>query len=73
LLGLSTIPQEIVIRQLRLKDLDLGMILEEDLVSPQGIRLVPAGTEVTRTLIIHLNNIAVSLGVAEPFRVRVTS
>jgi response regulator RpfG family c-di-GMP phosphodiesterase len=73
LLNLSTIRQEIVIRQLQLKDLELGMILEEDLLSPQGIRLVPAGTEVTRTLIIHLDNIAASLGVAEPFRVRVMS
>jgi response regulator RpfG family c-di-GMP phosphodiesterase len=71
--NLSTVQQETVIRQLRLKDLELGMILEEDLVSPLGIRLVPAGTEITRTLIIRLNTIAGGVGVAQPFRVRVPS
>jgi len=70
---LSTIRQDTVIRQVRLKDLELGMVLEEDLVSPHGIRLVPVGTEITRTLIIRLTTIAGGVGVAEPFRVRVTS
>jgi response regulator RpfG family c-di-GMP phosphodiesterase len=71
LLKVSTIPRDMVIRQLRLKDLEIGMILDEDLVSPQGIRLVPAGTEVTRTLVVRLSTIAGGVGVAEPFRVRV--
>jgi hypothetical protein len=34
------------------------MILEEDIVSLKGIRLVPAGHEVTRSLIVRLNSIA---------------
>jgi hypothetical protein len=49
------------------------MILEEDLVSPKGIRLVPAGHEVTRSLIVRLGSIAAGVGVAEPFRVLVAS
>jgi response regulator RpfG family c-di-GMP phosphodiesterase len=63
--------QERVVRQIHLKDLAPGMILEEDLVSSKGIRLVPAGHEVTRSLIVRLNSIAAGVGVAEPFRARV--
>ena len=62
--------QESVVRRLKLKDLVPGMILDEDLVSPKGIRLVPAGHEVTRSLIVRLTSIAGGVGVAEPFRVR---
>ena len=47
------------------------MTLDEDLVSPKGIRLVPSGAEVTTTLMIRLTSIAAGVGVAEPFRVRV--
>jgi response regulator RpfG family c-di-GMP phosphodiesterase len=68
----STVPERIV-RQVRLKDLVIGMILDEDLVSAKGIRLVPSGAEVTRTLMIRLSSIASGVGVAEPFRVRVAA
>jgi response regulator RpfG family c-di-GMP phosphodiesterase len=70
LLSLSTTAKERVVRQIRLGDLTVGMILDEDLVSPKGIRLVPSGTEVTGTLMIRLTSIANGVGVAEPFRVR---
>lgn len=63
--------RENVVKELRLKDLAPGMILEEDLVSPKGIRLVPAGQEITRSLLVRLVSIAGGVGVAEPFRVRV--
>lgn len=73
LLSLKISNQELIVRQVRLKDLALGMILDEDLVSPKGIRLVPAGQEITRTLIVRLSSIADGVGVAEPFRVRVST
>jgi hypothetical protein len=63
--------QERLVRQVKLKDLYAGMILDEDLISPKGIRLVPAGHEVTRSLIVRLTSIAGGVGVVEPFRVRV--
>ena len=69
---LSITSRERVVRQIRLKDLALGMILDEDLVTPKGIRLVPSGQEVTGTLIVRLTSIAGGVGVAEPFRVQVT-
>jgi hypothetical protein len=72
--ALSTLPdtkQERVI-QIRVQDLAIGMILDEDLLSPRGIRLVPAEQEVTRSLIVRLKSIAGGVGVTEPFRVRVS-
>jgi response regulator RpfG family c-di-GMP phosphodiesterase len=69
--SLALTGQDRVIRQIRLKDLTIGMVLDEDLVSPKGIRLVPVGQEVTRTLIVRLASIAHGVGVAEPFRVRI--
>jgi response regulator RpfG family c-di-GMP phosphodiesterase len=71
LLSLPAANREFIAREIRLKDLALGMILDEDLVSPKGIRLVPSGHEVTRTLIVRLTSIADGVGVTEPFRVRV--
>jgi CheY-like chemotaxis protein len=73
LLTINVANRELIVRQVRLKDLVPGMILDADLVSPKGIRLVPAGQEVTRTLIIRLVSIAGGIGVAEPLRVRVSS
>jgi response regulator RpfG family c-di-GMP phosphodiesterase len=64
---------ERVVRRLKLKDLIPGMVLDEDLVSPKGIRLVPAGHEVTRSLIVRLTSIAGGVGLVEPFRVQVLS
>ncbi|HMD73474.1 MAG TPA: HD domain-containing phosphohydrolase, partial [Steroidobacteraceae bacterium] len=68
---LSISSQDRVVRQVRVKDLSPGMILDEDLVSPKGIRLVPCGQEVTRTLIVRLTSIAAGVGVVEPFRARI--
>jgi CheY-like chemotaxis protein len=72
LLTLSPAGIERIVREVRLKDLAIGMILDQDLVSPKGIRLVPMGQEVTRALIVRLTSIAGGVGVAEPFRVRVS-
>jgi response regulator RpfG family c-di-GMP phosphodiesterase len=69
---LSVANPELNVRQVRVKELTVGMILDEDLVSPKGIRLVPAGQEVTQTLIVRLTSIASGVGVVEPFRVRVS-
>lgn len=71
LLSLSVANPSFIVRQLRAKDLAPGMFLDEDLMSPKGVRLVPAGQEVTRSLIVRLTSIAGGVGVVEPFRVRV--
>ncbi len=68
-LNVGTAPP--AVREIRVRDLACGMILEESLMSPKGIRLVPAGQVVTRSLIVRLNSIAEGVGIVEPFRVRV--
>jgi CheY-like chemotaxis protein len=60
-----------VVRQVAVKDLSPGMVLDQDLVSSKGLRIVPEGNEVTRPLIVKLLSIASGVGIAEPFRVRV--
>ena len=67
---LTVVTEATVVRQIRLRDLAPGMVLDEDLFSTKGIRLVPAGLEVTRTVIVRLMSIAGGVGVTEPFRVR---
>jgi response regulator RpfG family c-di-GMP phosphodiesterase len=67
--SLAPANRERVVRQIHIKSLVPGMVLDEDLVSPKGIRLVPAGNEVTQSLIIRLKSIANGVGVVEPFRV----
>ena len=48
-----------------------GMILEGDVLSAKGIRLVPKGVEITGSLLGRLRTIASGVGVAEPIRVSV--
>jgi CheY-like chemotaxis protein len=58
-------------RMVRLKELALGMIIDEDLKSDKGMRLVVSGQEVTASLLVRLRTISSGIGVVEPFRVRV--
>jgi hypothetical protein len=62
---------ETIIRAIVLADLSPGMVLDEDLRSSNGIRLVPQGHEVTNTIMVRLRSVAAGVGVKEPFRVRV--
>jgi hypothetical protein len=64
---------EIVTRAIGLAELAPGMVLDEDLKSSNGIRLVPQGHEVTNTIMVRLRSVAAGVGVKEPFRVRVQS
>lgn len=62
---------EKVVRTIGAAELAPGMILDEDLKSRNGIRLVPQGHEVTDTVMMRLRNVAAGVGLREPFRVRV--
>ncbi len=61
---------EVVVRAIGLADLAPGMILDEDLKSRNGIRLVPQGQEVTNAVMARLRSVAEGVGIREPFRVR---
>jgi hypothetical protein len=41
-------------------------------MSSKGIRLIPKGQEVTRTMLERLHSVAAGIGIVEPLRVCVT-
>lgn len=63
---------EATVRIVGLADLLPGMVLDEDLKSKNGIRLVPQGHEVTNAVMARLRTVAEGVGICEPFRVRIT-
>jgi CheY-like chemotaxis protein len=71
LTALSLTAKQSVRRMVGLRDLAPGMVLDQDLVSAKGMRLVPGGQEVTLTLLVRLRTIASGVGIEEPFRVQV--
>jgi CheY-like chemotaxis protein len=58
-------------RMVGMSGLAVGMVLEGDIVSAKGIRLVPRGVEITGSLLGRLRTIAGGVGVAEPIKVSV--
>jgi FixJ family two-component response regulator len=59
------------IRSVMVANLSAGMVMEEDVFSIKGIRLVPKGAEITGTLLERLRTISSGVGIAEPIRVSV--
>jgi len=51
--------------------LEIGMVLDEDVMTTNNMRLIPSGQEVTQTLLVRLRSISDGVGVQEPFRVKV--
>ncbi|MDZ7261463.1 MAG: response regulator [candidate division KSB1 bacterium] len=62
-----------VVKSLTVRELNVGMIVDEDIRRNDGVLLVPRGNELTRPLIVLLRNLCLRGSVKEPFRVRVTS
>jgi CheY-like chemotaxis protein len=58
-------------REVKLRELAVGMMIDADVMSARGTRLVPRGTEVTSTVLDRLNAVASGVGVTEPIRVSV--
>ncbi len=58
-------------RAVALRDIEVGMTIDADVMSARGIRLVPRGTEVTTTVLDRLKAVAGGVGVSEPIRVSV--
>ncbi len=72
--ALTRIPldgSQTVTRLVGLKQLVPGMLLDEDVMSSKGIRLVPKDQEVTRTMLERLHSVAAGVGIVEPLRVTV--
>lgn len=65
---------ETEVRTLTVKDLEIGMVTDEDIKSQKGILLLPKGVEVTYTALERLRNFSQDgSGVKEPFWVRIPS
>jgi len=62
---------QVIRRAVAVKDLAVGMVLDEDVLSSKGLRLMRRGQEVTPTLIARLRSYAEGIGVIEPIRVQV--
>ena len=61
----------VMTREVKIRDLEIGMMIDVDVMSGRGIRLVPRGTEVTSTVLERLKAVAAGVGVNEPIRVSV--
>ncbi|NJN98040.1 MAG: response regulator [Anaerolineales bacterium] len=60
-------------REIRLVELELGMVLDRDVWSRNGVLLVQQGEEVTFTTLIRLRNFAGGVGIREPLYIRVNA
>lgn len=59
------------LREVDVGDLGAGMIADEDIVTVSGVLLVSKGSTVTKALKERLRNYSNSVGIKEPFKVRV--
>jgi response regulator RpfG family c-di-GMP phosphodiesterase len=62
--------EHIRIVSLKVQDISIGMIAEEDILAKNGILLTPKGQEITWPVLQGLLNFSKQVGVKEPIRVR---
>ncbi|MBU1676569.1 response regulator [bacterium] len=56
-------------RTVKMSELKISMVLDEDITAKTGARIAPKGQEVTNTVLARLRNFAEGVGIVEPFRV----
>lgn len=59
------------LKMVKVKELNTGMVADEDIEAQNGLLLVPKGQEITYPVIERLRNFSRHTGVLEPFRVLV--
>ncbi len=62
-------PDKMMVKAVKVSELDTWMILDEDVYAEGGLFIAPKGQEVTPTVLGRLHNFAKNIGVAEPIRV----
>ena len=62
---------QVQVISLPVKDIVIGMVVDQDVVAKNGTLLVPKGQEVTRPIIQGLVNFARKVGIIEPVLVRI--
>ncbi len=71
LCAIGTATARSIRRAVTVKDLAVGMVIDEDVLSSKGLRLTKRGQEVTHSLLLRLRSCADGIGVIEPINVRV--
>lgn len=66
-----TARNQVASRTVKVSELRISMILDEDVMNRTGVRIAPKGQEVTNTLLARLRNFAEGVGIVEPIRVLV--
>jgi hypothetical protein len=62
--------EQVRIVSLKVQDISIGMIADEDILAKNGILLTPKGQEITWPVLQGLLNFSRQVGVREPIRVR---
>ena len=60
-------------RDVFIRDLEAGMVVDEDVLTRNGLLLLATGQEVTEPVIARLAGYRDTQGVIEPFRIRCTA
>jgi len=68
--GIKLVPENETILAVEIRDMSVGMIVEQDIVASNGVLIAPKGQEVTWSLIKGLKNFSQQVGVKEPILVR---
>ena len=63
--------REILVHELRLRQIEVGMVFGEDVRSAKGLLLIARGQQVTQGLQERVRNFSVELGIREPIRMMV--
>jgi response regulator RpfG family c-di-GMP phosphodiesterase len=62
-----------VAQSIKVSEMRVAMLLDQDVKTVTGLLLVPKGQEITRTVLVRLRNFAEGIGVEEPCRVLVSA
>lgn len=71
--GFKPEDKQSVVTSVMVKDIIIGMIVEDDVIAKNGALLTPKGQEITWAVLQGLKNFAKKVGVKEPIRVRLES
>jgi response regulator RpfG family c-di-GMP phosphodiesterase len=58
-------------RVVKVAQLAVGMVVDEDVMSSSGMRLIPRGQEISHSMLVRLSSISSGVGIVEPIRVKV--
>lgn len=68
--AVEVVKEHAEIRQIKISQLEVGMVADEDVMCLNGTLLLASGQEISQSILIRMTNIAKSVGIKEPFRIR---